>query len=78
MIHGPGAVAVIPGGGVAEIGGFHGAVVVGAAIDLGVAKVEAAAGVVVLAVNYPVGPFRLVVDRGARRIVVAEACVPAR
>ncbi len=73
MIHGPGRVPVIPGGGVAEVGGFHGAVAVVAAVGLGVAVVEAAAGVVVMAVNDPVLPLRLVVDRGALRVVPAEA-----
>ena len=64
---------MIPGRGVAEVGGFHGAVVVVAAVDLGVAVVEAAAGVEVLAVDDPVLPLRLVVDRGALRVVLAEA-----
>ena len=73
MIHGPVGAPVIPGGGVAVVGGFHGAVVVVAAVDLGVAVVEAAAGVVVLAVNHPVLPLRLVVDRGAFRVVLAQA-----
>ena len=64
-----GRVPVIPGGGVAVVGGFHGAVVVVAAVDLGVAVVEAAAGVVVQAVNDPILSLRLVVDCGALRIV---------
>ena len=68
-----GRVAVIPGQGVAVVGGFHGAVVVVAAVDLGVAVVEAAAGVVVVAVDDPVLPLRLVVDSGAFRVVLAEA-----
>ena len=73
MIHGPGATSVIPGRGVAEVGGFHGAVVIVAAVDLGVAVVEAAAGVEVQAVDHPVLPLRLVVHRGALRVVLAEA-----
>ena len=67
------AAPAIPGGGVAVVSGFHGAVVVVAAVDLGVAVVEAAAGVVVVAVNDPVLPLCLVVDRGALRVVLAEA-----
>src|SRR6185436_13518794 len=63
----------IPGGGIAVVGGFHGAVVVVAAVDLGVAVVEAAAGVVVVAVDDPILPLRLVVDRGALHVVLAEA-----
>ena len=54
--------AVIPVGRVAEIGGFHGPVVVIAAVDLSVAVVEAAAGVEV-----PPVLLRLVVYRGAFR-----------
>ena len=64
---------MIPAGGVAVVGGFHGAVAVVAAVGLGVAVVEAAAGVEVLAVDDPVLPLRLVVDRGALRVVLAQA-----
>ena len=68
-----GSASVIPGAGVAVVGGFHGAVVVVAAVGLGVAVVEAAAGVEVQAVDDPVLALRLVVDRGALRVVIAEA-----
>ncbi len=61
-----------PACGVAEVGGLHGAVVIVTAVDLRVAVVEAAAGVVVHAVDDPVLPFRLVVDRSALRVVDAE------
>ena len=52
---------MIPGGGVAVVCGFHGAVVVVAAVNLGVAVIEAAAGVEVVAVDDPVLPFGLIV-----------------
>src|SRR5204862_2404729 len=45
---------VIPSAGVTVVGGFHGAVVVVAAVDLGVAVIEAAAGIVMPAVNEPI------------------------
>ena len=68
-----GRVAVIPAGGVAEVGGLHGAVVVVAAVDLGVAVVEATAGIEVPAVDNPVLSFRLIVDGSALGVVHAQA-----
>ena len=64
---------MIPIGRIAEVGGFHGAVVVVAAVDLGIAVVEAAAGVEVPAVDDPVLTLGLVVDRGALGVVFAQA-----
>src|SRR6185369_6799721 len=68
-----GSRTAIPGGGVAVIGGLHGAVAIVAAVGLGVAIVETATGVVVLAVNNPILPLRLVVDRGTLSIILAKA-----
>src|ERR1035441_9590332 len=61
--HNPGAgrVAVVPGSGVAEIGGFHGAGVIIVAVDLGVAVVGAADGAEVVAADDPILAFGLVV-----------------
>src|SRR3954452_7964028 len=60
-----GTAPAIPGGGVSVIRGFHGAVVVVAAVDLSITVVEAAAGIVVMAVDHPVLTLGLVVDCGA-------------
>jgi hypothetical protein len=65
--------AAIPRRRVPEVQGFHGAVVVIAAVDLRIAVVEAAAGVEMLAIDDPVLPLRLVVDRGAFHIVLAKS-----
>ena len=67
------AVAAIPGSSVAKVQGFHRAVVIVAAVDFGVAIVEAATGIEVLAIHDPVFSLRLVVDCGAFRIVMAQA-----
>jgi hypothetical protein len=72
MIHGPAADRDTTGR-VAEVRRLHRSVAVVAAVDLGVAVVEAAAGVVVEAVDDPVLSFGLIVNRGADRIVVAKA-----
>ena len=61
-----------PGCGVAVVGGLHGAVVVVAAIDLGVAVIETATGVEMQAVDDPVLSFCLVINRGASGVVVAK------
>src|SRR5262245_19077653 len=63
----------IPSGGIAIVGRLHSAVAVVAAVDLSVAVVEAAAGVIVMAANNPILPLRLVVDCGAPRVILAEA-----
>src|SRR4029453_16694010 len=54
----------IPSGGIAIVGRLHSAVAVVAAVNLGVAVVEAAAGVIVMAANNPILPLPLVVDSG--------------
>jgi hypothetical protein len=73
--HDPRAVATpaVPRSGDAEVGGFHGAVVIVAAVDLRVVIVEAAAGIEVLAIHDPALSFRLVFDGGASHIVMAQA-----
>src|SRR5277367_4830590 len=73
--HGPwaGRRAVIPATGIAVVRGLHGAVAVIAAIDLGVAVIEAATGIEVQAVDHPILPLRLVVDRGAFRVVYSQS-----
>src|ERR1700733_5638491 len=63
----------IPRRGVPEVEGFHGAVVIIAAVDLGIAVVETATGVEMLTIDYPVLPLRLVVDCGAFHIVLPES-----
>ena len=65
--------AVVPRRLVAEIGGLHGAVAVVAAVGLGIAVVEAAAGVVVVAADHPVLALGLVVHGRADRVVEAQA-----
>src|SRR5580704_16051928 len=70
---GAGSWSIEPAAGGAVVGGFHGAVVVVAAVDLGVAIVEAAAGVVVLAVDDPILALGLIVDCRALGVVLAEA-----
>src|ERR1700761_8684243 len=50
-----------PRGGVPEVEGLHGAVVIIAAVDLSVAVVETATGVVMFAAHHPILPFCLVV-----------------
>ena len=65
--------AVVPRCGVAIVSGFHGAVAIVAAVGFGVAVVEAAAAVVVVAVNDPILPLRLIIHCGAMRIVPPEA-----
>ena len=65
--------SVIPAGGVAVVGGLHGAVVIVAAVDLGVAVVEAAAVVEVQPIDDPVLPLGLVVYRGALHVILTEA-----
>ena len=72
MIHGPGPLPLPQAVDGAEVGGFHGAGAHGAAVRRGVAVVEAAAAVVVRAVDDVVDALRLVVDRDAGGIVVAE------
>jgi hypothetical protein len=67
-----GRIPVIPPGGVAEISGLHGASAVVPAIDLGVAVVEAATGIEVLAVDHPILTLRLIVNCGALRVVIAD------
>src|SRR3984885_5443575 len=62
----------IPRRGVTEVEGLHGAVVIIAAVDLGIAVVETAAGVEMLTIDDPVLPLALVVDCGAFHIVMAE------
>ena len=64
-----GAVAVVPGALGTEVSGLHGAVAVIAAVGLGVAVVEAASGVVMVAADDPVLAFSLVVNCGAVGIV---------
>src|SRR5947208_15674115 len=73
--HNPGAggISVIPRASIPEIGGFHGAVVVITAVDLGIAVVEAAAGVVVETDNDPVLSLRLVIDCCALGIILAQS-----
>src|ERR1700733_12595116 len=66
-------ISAIPRRGVPEVKGFHGAVVIIAAVDLGVAVVETATGVEMLTIDDPVLPLRLVVDCGAFHIVLAES-----
>src|SRR6185437_5381777 len=66
-----GRVSVVPGGGVSEVGGLHGAVAVVTTVDLGVAVVETATIVEMVTVDDPVLPLRLVADRGAGGMVVA-------
>src|SRR5207248_7285680 len=66
-------IAVIPGTSIPEIGGFHGAVVVITAVDLGIAIVEATAGVIVETVNDPVLSLRLVIDCCAFHVVLAKS-----
>ena len=68
-----GRIAMIPRRGVTEVSGLHGAVVVVAAVNFGVAVVEAAAAIEVLTVNDPVLSLSLIVDRGALGVVLAEA-----
>src|ERR1039458_1518003 len=68
-----GWVAVIPRRGSAEVGGLHGAGVVVVAVDLGVAVVEAAAAVEVLAADDPVLSLGLVVHGDALGIILAQA-----
>jgi len=68
-----GAAAMEPRCRVAVVGGFHCAVVVVAAVDFGVAVVEAAAIVEVQAVNYPVLAFGLIIDCGALGVVLAQS-----
>ncbi len=63
---------MIPRGAVSVIGRFHGAVVVVAAVDLGVAVIEAAPGVIVQAVDDPIGAFCLVVDCCAFCVILAQ------
>jgi hypothetical protein len=67
-----GWISVIPGAGGAEVAGFHRAVAIVAAVDLGIAVVEAATAVVVLTIDDPVHTLGLVVDRDAVGVVVAE------
>ena len=64
---------MIPGRGVAVIGRLHGAVAVVAAVGLGIAVIEAAAAIIVAAVDDPVLPLGLVVDGGALGVVPAQA-----
>src|SRR6202044_1297040 len=66
-------ISAIPRRGVAEVEGLHGAVVIIAAVDLGVAVVETATGVEVLTIDDPVLPLRLVVYCGALHIVLAQS-----
>ena len=65
--------SVIPGACVAVVGGFHRSVIVVAAVSLGVAIIKAAAGVEVQAINHPILSLRLIVNRGAFRVVDADA-----
>ena len=58
---------------VAEVGGFHRAVAVVAAVGLGVSVVEAATGIVVVAADHPVLALGLVIDGRAGGIVQAQA-----
>ena len=67
------SVTVVPQRLVAVVGGLHGAVAVVAAVGLGVAIVEAAAGIVVVSVDDPVLAFGLVVDSRAVRVVLPQA-----
>src|ERR1700728_923492 len=62
-----------PRRGVTEVEGFHGAIVIIAAVDLGIAVVETATGVEMLTIDDPVLPLRLVVDCGAFHIVMAQS-----
>src|ERR1043165_1643070 len=64
--------SVIPGTRISIVGGFHGAIVVVAAVDFCVAVVKAAAGIEVVAVNDPVLPFCLIVNCCALRVVLTE------
>ena len=64
---------MIPRRRVAVVGSFHGAVVIVAAVDLGIAVVEAAAGVEVETVNDPVLSLRLIVDCSALHVILPEA-----
>ena len=68
-----GSIAVIPDRLVAVIRGLHRAVAVVTAVGLGIAVVEAAAGIVVESVDDPVLAFRLVVDSSALGVVPAIA-----
>ena len=63
---------MIPGIGVTEVSGFHGAVAIIAAVNLAIAIVEAASAVIVMAVHDPVLPLRLVIDRCPVWIVIAS------
>ena len=58
---------------VAEVGGFHRTVAVVAAVGLGIAVVEAASGIVMVAADYPILAFGLVVHGRAHGIVQAQA-----
>ncbi len=64
---------MIPVRGVAEIGRLHRAVVVVAAVGLGIAVVKAAAVVVVVPADHPILALRLIVHRCSLRIVLAQS-----
>ena len=68
-----GSVAMIPHRLVAVVCGLHGAVAVVTAVGLGVAVVEAASGVVMVAVDDPVLAFGLVIHGSALGVVPAVA-----
>ncbi len=63
---------MIPPRSVAVVGGFHGAVVVVATVDLSVAVVIAATVVEVVAVDDPVLALSLIINCGTLRIVLAK------
>ena len=60
--HNPWTVPIpaIPRRGVTEVEGLHGAVIIIAAVDLGIAVVETAAGVEMLTIDHPVLPLSLI------------------
>ena len=68
-----GSVAMVPHGLVAVVSGLHGTVTVVAAVGLGVAIVEAASGVVMVAVDDPVLAFGLVIHGSALGVVPSIA-----
>src|SRR6185312_9245334 len=60
---------MIPGSGIAKVGGFHGSIAVIAAISLRVSVVVTAATIVVTAVDYPVLAFGLIVNGGSVSVI---------
>src|SRR5476651_259897 len=63
---------MIPGRCITIIGSFHGAVAIISAVGFGVSVVIAATAVIMMAVNYPILAFGLVVYSGAFSIVLPQ------